>query len=1647
MRRPRKGFSLVLSLTIMAGMVMLVIVLAAFLQVESKLALAHNGYMRARFNALVAAKIAIGQLQQLAGPDQRVTMRADLYADDSVAPGAVDAPTIPNTLNPTAPVGRKLSHQKRYWTGVWATGGVNSSKVRDWNVMDPHSSRLFLGWLTSPGVMSTTDPEVADAAKLPNYLANRNFFDATGKVLNPATYEGQKLIDDLANPIAGTPDGVLIPLVGRGSVQLPTSVNRFGLEYSGQIDALPVPLPGATTLGGISTGINGRYAFWVGDEGLKAKANLPDAYAVTATGGSFTSVTDWDAGFRASAAQRSAIEAIKPADKTDLTGATLLPTAFTFGLWREADITTASKWDTLLMRSVKDRNALTLWANKVGNTAAGDAMIAASKTLWHDVTPWSFSTLTDTYNGGIKMDLSTAFEIPYADYRALETYAGQKNATITTDPKLRRPSLFHGAAGPTDLDFNRPNMLDFMGSTSDLLKSAPRSPEWAPRFMQSALGSGYATLKNLNGGETPERMGFVYEIPLRSNFFTGVVTRPSPFSGLGPADTDNLDNRIIRGPTWDLYRNYYRMYKRELETAGAQNKIRGQDAVSDSATVMARGIEPLSYSAGDRGVPVAKQGTATFSVSPSGFFGTYPGGGSTNDYHYRNNYSSEVGPPYRAEGGSMNPTTQSTAGIGTPTGRTGSEPSDSSYDSPRLATTRLWPTSMKVAPSIIRFSLMYSVVWNDDMLGIAVDPLITVHNPYDSALEFEGIAMLMNAYSLSHLFEFYVGGQIIGDVFPGTSFEEGREFSFRAVAGSSNGTSPSNIFRLEPGEVRVLSSTKGPLRKFETNGNNQVPGDFVYEEQSRMFFPVDAYAGLRRADGSAIVPETNVTLQAVQNVLPGWDGTIPSLNSIATARNLSLNVRVRNEGGVALGGTMFLNNSIRGGGHVVDGGYQHWNFYLLNEYSHKNQQLSWGRRWFGTTDDTRQAGGQGAVRGVELVNEPLLLNLRCMTSGWPMYGNANRGYTVNSDPEFGAVQGFGSEWSRSLQLPPVTILRFAGQNQAAWSNAGSAVDKQKFFIMDMLARGAKESYAGNNWYPQNSAYVPNGDFDRMKTPEEIRSAPMSPYVFSTRASQAFMWAYDGKTHAPANWIMSQRAVDQLGVNKLYDLDNSSRNRGYWGKSVLVGQGGNTNVVLFPIPRRPLLSLAQLGDAATAQTSTEADLTVGASFAHPGIKSLTKVCDWPGTKGGGEEAVIEHGYVAKASGSNIVRHNANVRTDDAFAANLALWDSYFFSGLNAQVTSYSDAASAWPSGPNLPTDAKIKADQALALTANGVTDLTKIAGIKDALDKGSNPLANKRVAYAPATGGQPFAFPHPAFIPTNSLYDGGFNVNSTSKAAWKAVLGSLRGQKIPDASGVSTGTALTRFARAFGNNDGANSPWTAYRELTDSEIDTLAAAVVKEVRKRGPFMSLSDFINRRLIASDNFGLKGALQAAIDSTSINDQAINNAGGTFAAVPGQALSAPYLPLPAQDRFPTLRSMSKTGSQGTVSAGLGAPGIVTQKDVLNSIGPNLTARSDTFVVRAYGEALDNSGNPIGKAWIEVVVQRTTEFVGPAWVEPNRRKQDYRNNNGSATSEYDTKPIVDQFERTPLAPGAPVHSANVNRLFGRRFKATSTRWLNANEI
>ena len=115
-RSPQRGFSLVLSLTIMAAMVMLVIVLAAFLQVESRLASTHSAYVRARLNAVVAGRLAVAQLQALAGHDQRVTARMDLL--DGTKPGTALNSYLQSKATTTIAV------DKRAWTGVWATAIV-----------------------------------------------------------------------------------------------------------------------------------------------------------------------------------------------------------------------------------------------------------------------------------------------------------------------------------------------------------------------------------------------------------------------------------------------------------------------------------------------------------------------------------------------------------------------------------------------------------------------------------------------------------------------------------------------------------------------------------------------------------------------------------------------------------------------------------------------------------------------------------------------------------------------------------------------------------------------------------------------------------------------------------------------------------------------------------------------------------------------------------------------------------------------------------------------------------------------------------------------------------------------------------------------------------------------------------------------------------------------------------------------------------------------------------------------------------------------------------------------------------------------------------------------------------------------------------
>ncbi|MCY7288586.1 MAG: hypothetical protein LH624_10150, partial [Cryobacterium sp.] len=82
--------------------------------------------------------------------------------------------------------------------------------------------------------------------------------------------------------------------------------------------------------------------------------------------------------------------------------------------------------------------------------------------------------------------------------------------------------------------------------------------------------------------------------------------------------------------------------------------------------------------------------------------------------------------------------------------------------------------------------------------------------------------------------------------------------------------------------------------------------------------------------------------------------------------------------------------------------------------------------------------------------------------------------------------------------------------------------------------------------------------------------------------------------------------------------------------------------------------------------------------------------------------------------------------------------------------------------------------------------------------------------------------------------------------------------------------MTSFPRFRIPSGSPGNVWNGFRALSDDDVKLLATNIVTEVRKRGPFLSLAEFVNRRVEGSE-FGAKGAIQAAIDATAINKDAM--------------------------------------------------------------------------------------------------------------------------------------------------------------------------------
>ncbi|MBC2595312.1 hypothetical protein H5P28_13670 [Ruficoccus amylovorans] len=393
-----------------------------------------------------------------------------------------------------------------------------------------------------------------------------------------------------------------------------------------------------------------------------------------------------------------------------------------------------------------------------------------------------------------------------------------------------------------------------------------------------------------------------------------------------------------------------------------------------------------------------------------------------------------------------------------------------------------------------------------------------------------------------------------------------------------------------------------------------------------------------------------------------------------------------------------------------------------------------------------------------------------------------------------------------------------------------------------------------------------------------------------------------------------------------------------------GLSGVTSAVIAELPPQdvPILSLGWLQHARLLDNNMGPTFLIGNSMPNVFIDDLTELERDSGT-----------GYATTDGEPAAI--------DAAYLLNDALWDPFFLSTVETPA--------------DLNDDDYVAANSRLKRIHYSETDIPA-AQLNDFFD----------------------------FAAANLMLEGAFNINSTSVDAWKAFLGSLGDLELDPETGATAGGSTlerlyTHLASPSQGDDVDNTltdVWNGYRTLSDEQLDTLARAMVEQVKQRGPFFSLSEFINRRL-SNDAYGQRGALQAAINASGINDPVLDNAGiGAGRLTDG--LPSPFL---------------EVGSQGYHYDA--TTGWITQGDIVQALGPFMSARSDTFIIRAYGDAVDPITAAVqGQAWCEAIVQRMPTPVNPA-----------------STSTNDP----DYFE--PSDPDS----------LGRQFKVIAFRWLSEDEV
>lgn len=407
---------------------------------------------------------------------------------------------------------------------------------------------------------------------------------------------------------------------------------------------------------------------------------------------------------------------------------------------------------------------------------------------------------------------------------------------------------------------------------------------------------------------------------------------------------------------------------------------------------------------------------------------------------------------------------------------------------------------------------------------------------------------------------------------------------------------------------------------------------------------------------------------------------------------------------------------------------------------------------------------------------------------------------------------------------------------------------------------------------------------------------------------------------------------------------------------------------------PLQGIAQLRHAVLSPFLWHPIRAIGSSrpslHAESDITSLRSIADDPNPW---SRTIVERDAVF----DDIVQaadHDDNLLYDFAYLLNHSLWDSYF--------------ASSWrdSSVPGLTTLPNATYD----VHPTNRPDLDAVAEIHR-----DNPN---------------LALWLPAYLLVN---EGAFNVNSISVSAWEALLGGLKDVARPLQSGEES-VGENVFAR-FRSPLAPEGLWSGALALSDEEVATLASAIVEVVTERGPFLGVSDFINRRLSTGPD-SRAGAL----------DEAIARSGLISAEAQSFENNA--------DDNETLVPQNQRVTQANAAALLlrGAPSALEQGDLLEPLGGALCARGDAFRIRAVGTSLNKAGEVVAREICEATIVRSPEYIHPAALE----------NPGSEAEGNSALLPPNQRSQTSAIPEPNPRLNSQNQRFGRRFEILEMQWI-----